>query len=81
MLGDDPSSLSLSSSFNEFNSSSLQDTQVFENVSFADGLLESGETIKELTNAWMNERNSPELLTYKGYLVNELVEQLDYQVS
>ncbi|KAG2218506.1 hypothetical protein INT45_004108 [Circinella minor] len=81
MLGDDPSSLSLSSSFNEFNNSSLQDTQVFENVSFVDGLLESGETIKELTNAWMNERNSPELLTYKGYLVNELVEQLDYQVN
>ncbi|KAI9253825.1 hypothetical protein BDA99DRAFT_562785 [Phascolomyces articulosus] len=78
MLGDHSSSLS--SSLNEF-SSSLQDTQIFEGASIADGFLESDDTIKQLTNAWMNERNSPELLTYKGYLVNELVEALDFQAN
>ncbi|KAI8143925.1 hypothetical protein BJV82DRAFT_578519 [Fennellomyces sp. T-0311] len=71
---------SIPSSFNE-SSLNLPDTQAFEGASFADGFLDSGDTVRELTVAWMNERNAPELLTYKGYLVDALMDALDFQVN
>ncbi|KAI9492985.1 hypothetical protein BDB00DRAFT_976304 [Zychaea mexicana] len=81
MLGDDENSASLPSSFNEFSSTQAALFEGASSLGDAVGLLESGDTIKQLTEAWMNERNAPELLTYKGYLVNELVEALDFQVN
>ena len=36
--------------------------------------------VKSLTQAWINERCSPELLPYEGPLITNLIEMLDAQV-
>lgn len=79
MLGgeDSPSqSQSLGGSFDLTQDDTLLGVNDFSSIR-----IDHADTVANLTQAWINERNSPELLPYKRYLVEPLLKAIEDQVS
>lgn len=80
MLGeqDSPSqSQSLGASSFDF----TQDDTLLGVNDFSSIRIDHADTVANLTQAWINERNAPELLPYKRYLVEPLLKAIEDQVS